>query len=256
MTTVVEDCQFVCITQADYYKILHEGEDALVREEDEQGELVKVSEVRRTDDGQKHAKVTFFFIVWRNNNEHWFPSGFVARVTIQVGWTAGGGHEQCRSKLHRRLSSLPQVLFCSRNETTVKTINQYSAFVLGSSWTVAWRLCGSCLHGLRAPTWGIGSPGFSCYGWGSSTILNTFWCKWCAWGMLLYDGDYSIDLWRNFAGEQSFHGLWAWLWYDGAVGWLWVQARVCKNAGWLRKTLLLIKALYVLKVKLTWIFRP
>ena len=54
---MVEDCQFVCITQADYYKILHEGEDALVREEDEQGELVKVSEVRRTDDGQKHAKV-------------------------------------------------------------------------------------------------------------------------------------------------------------------------------------------------------
>ena len=53
----LEDCQFVCITQADYYKILHEGEDALVREEDEQGELVKVSEVRRTDDGQKHAKV-------------------------------------------------------------------------------------------------------------------------------------------------------------------------------------------------------
>ena len=60
MTTVVEDCQFVCITQADYYKILHEGEDALVREEDEQGELVKVSEVRRTDDGQKHAKVKYF----------------------------------------------------------------------------------------------------------------------------------------------------------------------------------------------------
>ena len=57
MTTVVEDCQFVCITQADNYKILHEGEDALVREEDEQGELVKVSEVRRTDYGQKHAKV-------------------------------------------------------------------------------------------------------------------------------------------------------------------------------------------------------
>jgi len=57
MTTVVEDCQFVCITQADYYKILHEGEDALVREEDDNGELVKVSEVRRTDDGQRHAKV-------------------------------------------------------------------------------------------------------------------------------------------------------------------------------------------------------
>ena len=63
MTTVVEDCQFVCITQADYYKILHEGEDALVREEDENGELVKVSEVRRTDDGQRHAKVTILWIV-------------------------------------------------------------------------------------------------------------------------------------------------------------------------------------------------
>ena len=28
MTTMVDDCQFVCITQGDYYKILHEGEDA------------------------------------------------------------------------------------------------------------------------------------------------------------------------------------------------------------------------------------
>jgi len=56
MTTVVDDCQFVCITQADYYKILHEGEDALVKEEEE-GVLVKVSEVRRVEDGSKHAKV-------------------------------------------------------------------------------------------------------------------------------------------------------------------------------------------------------
>ena len=56
MTTVVDDCQFVCITQSDYYKILHEGEDALVKEEEE-GELVKVSEVRRVEDGSRHAKV-------------------------------------------------------------------------------------------------------------------------------------------------------------------------------------------------------
>ena len=43
MTTVVDDCQFVCITQSDYYKILHEGEDALVKETDEEsGLLVKV----------------------------------------------------------------------------------------------------------------------------------------------------------------------------------------------------------------------
>ena len=46
MTTMVDDCQFVCITQAHYYKILHDGEDALVKE-DEEGVLVKVSEVRR-----------------------------------------------------------------------------------------------------------------------------------------------------------------------------------------------------------------
>jgi len=56
MTTMVDDCQFVCITQGDYYKILHEGEDALVKEE-EDGELVKVSEVRRADDGIKHVQV-------------------------------------------------------------------------------------------------------------------------------------------------------------------------------------------------------
>ena len=68
MTTVVEDCQFVCITQADYYKILHEGEDALVREEDDNGELVKVSEVRRTDDGQRHAKVTLCIVLRPTSN--------------------------------------------------------------------------------------------------------------------------------------------------------------------------------------------
>ena len=56
MTTIVDDCQFVCITQEDYAKILNEGEDALVKEEEE-GRLVKVSEVRRVEDGSKHAKV-------------------------------------------------------------------------------------------------------------------------------------------------------------------------------------------------------
>ena len=56
MTTMVDDCQFVCITQNDYYKILHEGEDALKKEE-EGGKLVKVSEVRRAEDGIKHVQV-------------------------------------------------------------------------------------------------------------------------------------------------------------------------------------------------------
>jgi len=57
MTTMVDDCQFICITQSDYYKILHEGKDALVKEEDEAGNLVKVSEVRRAKDGSKHIQV-------------------------------------------------------------------------------------------------------------------------------------------------------------------------------------------------------
>ena len=56
MTALEDDCQFVCIPKADYYKILSEGEDALVKEEEE-GVLVKVSEVRRVEDGSKHAKV-------------------------------------------------------------------------------------------------------------------------------------------------------------------------------------------------------
>ena len=56
MTTMVDDCQFVCITQADYYKILNDGIAALDPEEEE-GVLVKVSEVRRVEDGIKHAKV-------------------------------------------------------------------------------------------------------------------------------------------------------------------------------------------------------
>lgn len=56
MTTVVDDCQFVCITQSDYNRILNDGENALVKEEEE-GCLVKVSEVRRLDDGTKHSRV-------------------------------------------------------------------------------------------------------------------------------------------------------------------------------------------------------
>jgi len=56
MTTVVDDCQFVCITQTDYYKILHDGDAALVKEE-VLGEVVKVSEVRRVEGGGRHAQI-------------------------------------------------------------------------------------------------------------------------------------------------------------------------------------------------------
>ena len=43
MKTVQDDCQFVCITQSDYYKILNDGETNQKRIE-EDGQIVLVSE--------------------------------------------------------------------------------------------------------------------------------------------------------------------------------------------------------------------
>lgn len=45
MTTRCDDCQFVCITQTDYYRILHQGEENIRRHE-EGGVLVLVTELR------------------------------------------------------------------------------------------------------------------------------------------------------------------------------------------------------------------
>lgn len=45
MVTKCEDCQFVCITQSDYYRILHQGEENIKRHE-VNGELVMVTELR------------------------------------------------------------------------------------------------------------------------------------------------------------------------------------------------------------------
>ncbi|KAF7274030.1 hypothetical protein GWI33_013284, partial [Rhynchophorus ferrugineus] len=45
MVTKCDDCQFVCITQSDYYRILHQGEENTRRHE-EDGNVVMVTELR------------------------------------------------------------------------------------------------------------------------------------------------------------------------------------------------------------------
>ncbi|KAK9885869.1 hypothetical protein WA026_013744 [Henosepilachna vigintioctopunctata] len=45
MRTRTDDCQFVCITQSDYYRILHQGEENIRRHE-EDGKIVMVTELR------------------------------------------------------------------------------------------------------------------------------------------------------------------------------------------------------------------
>ena len=47
MKTVQDDCQFVCITQSDYYRILNDGESNQKRVE-ENGQMVLVSEFDAT----------------------------------------------------------------------------------------------------------------------------------------------------------------------------------------------------------------
>ncbi|XP_011176635.1 rap guanine nucleotide exchange factor 2 isoform X2 [Zeugodacus cucurbitae] len=47
MRTKCDDCQFVCITQTDYYRIQHQGEENTRRHEDEDGRIVMVTELRQ-----------------------------------------------------------------------------------------------------------------------------------------------------------------------------------------------------------------
>ncbi|XP_055593445.1 rap guanine nucleotide exchange factor 2 isoform X2 [Uranotaenia lowii] len=47
MRTKCDDCQFVCITQTDYYRIQHQGEDN-IRKIEEDGHLVMVTELRNS----------------------------------------------------------------------------------------------------------------------------------------------------------------------------------------------------------------
>lgn len=53
MRTKCPDCQFVCITQTDYYRILHQGEENIKRHEDKNGKVILVTEQRtvNTADG-------------------------------------------------------------------------------------------------------------------------------------------------------------------------------------------------------------
>lgn len=56
MKTRVDDCQFVCVAQADYYRILTQGERSIQCIE-ENGEVVMVTEFRKTDGGSRQGHV-------------------------------------------------------------------------------------------------------------------------------------------------------------------------------------------------------
>lgn len=56
MRTKTDDCQFVCITQTDYYRILHEGEGN-IRKHEENGKVVIVTELRKADTAGKREPV-------------------------------------------------------------------------------------------------------------------------------------------------------------------------------------------------------
>lgn len=56
MRTKTDDCQFVCITQTDYYRILHEGEGN-IRKHEVDGQVVLVTENRKTETVGKREPV-------------------------------------------------------------------------------------------------------------------------------------------------------------------------------------------------------
>lgn len=56
MRTKTDDCQFVCITQTDYYRILHEGEGN-IRKHEENGKVVIVTELRKADTAGRREPV-------------------------------------------------------------------------------------------------------------------------------------------------------------------------------------------------------
>jgi len=56
MRTQCDDCQFVCITQTDYYRILHQGEENQRRHEKD-GQVVLVTEHRTMDNGARKGHI-------------------------------------------------------------------------------------------------------------------------------------------------------------------------------------------------------
>lgn len=70
MRTKCDDCQFVCITQNEYYQIQHQGEENTKRHEDNNGQLVMVTELRSgTMEGRErrgHVVIRVRFIFFLN----------------------------------------------------------------------------------------------------------------------------------------------------------------------------------------------
>ncbi|XP_005105136.2 rap guanine nucleotide exchange factor 2 isoform X2 [Aplysia californica] len=56
MRTIVNDCQFVCIAQSSYYRILHQGEENILKHE-EKGRVVMVTEHRELDGGNRKGHI-------------------------------------------------------------------------------------------------------------------------------------------------------------------------------------------------------
>ncbi|XP_033756431.1 rap guanine nucleotide exchange factor 6-like isoform X5 [Pecten maximus] len=56
MKTVCDDCQFVCVAQQEYYRILHQGEENTRRHEEE-GSIVLVTEHRVFDGGNRRGHI-------------------------------------------------------------------------------------------------------------------------------------------------------------------------------------------------------
>ena len=56
MRTRCDDCQFVCITQTDYYRIQHQGEEN-IRKHEENGRIVMVTEQRGLEGGGRRGHV-------------------------------------------------------------------------------------------------------------------------------------------------------------------------------------------------------
>jgi len=57
MQTVVDDCQFVCVTQQDYYRILKQGEDSQTIHRDANNQVVLVTEHKQVDGGTRVGHV-------------------------------------------------------------------------------------------------------------------------------------------------------------------------------------------------------
>ncbi|CAG7722816.1 unnamed protein product [Allacma fusca] len=57
MQTVVDDCQFVCVTQSDYYRILKQGEDSQTIHRDNNNQIILVTELKQIDGGSRCGHV-------------------------------------------------------------------------------------------------------------------------------------------------------------------------------------------------------